>query len=70
MAALIDSRFVWSATLVIVVTTALMFSDFSRMMPSLAEIEPVESMSCRMVVSIPPSPSRPRRQRRRLRRPR
>ena len=39
MAALIDSKFVWSATLVIVVTTALMFSDFSRMMPSFAEIE-------------------------------
>ena len=59
MAALMESRFVWSATLVIVVTTALMLSDFSRTTPSLTEIEAVESMSCCMVVSMPSSPSRP-----------
>ena len=38
IAALSDSRFVWSATFVIVVTTAVIFSAFSLMASSLPEI--------------------------------
>ena len=66
MAALIDSRFVWSATLVIVVTTTLMLSAFSRIMPSLAEIDAVDSTSCFISVAMLAerrgrrSPARPR----------
>ena len=53
IAALIDSRFVWSATLVIVVTTRLMFAARSLITESFAPIDPVDSASCRIVRSIP-----------------
>src|SRR5215475_3806723 len=52
MAALIDSRFVWSATLVIVVTTRLMLAARSLMTESFDPIELVDSASCRMVWSM------------------
>ena len=52
MAALSDKRLVWSATLVMVVTTELMFVVFSLRTESLAVMEPDASMICRMVVSM------------------
>ena len=52
MAALSDSRLVWSATLVMVVTTELMLVVFSLRTASLAVIEPDASMIWRMVVSM------------------
>ena len=53
IAALIDSRLVWSATLVIVVTTRLMLAARSLITDSLEPIDPVDSASCRIVRSMP-----------------
>ena len=53
IAALMESRFVWSATLVIVVTTRLMLPALSLMTASFDPIEPVDSASRRMVRSMP-----------------
>ena len=52
MAALSDSRLVWSATLVMVVTTELMLAVFSLRTASLAVIELAASMIWRMVDSM------------------
>ena len=52
MAALSESRLVWSATLVMVVTTELMLLVFSLSTASLAVIEPEASMIWRMVASM------------------
>jgi hypothetical protein len=52
MAALSDSRLVWSATLVIVVTTWLMLVALTLSTASLELIEPAASMTCPMVSSI------------------
>ena len=52
MAALSDSRLVWSATLVIVVTTWLMLVALTLSTASLELIEPAASMTCPMVSSM------------------
>ena len=52
MAAFRESRLVWSATLVMVVTTELMLLVFSLTTASLDVMELEASMICRMVASI------------------
>jgi hypothetical protein len=56
---LIESRFVWSATFVIVVTARLMLAARSLITASLAPNDDVLSASCRIVVSMPSRLPRP-----------
>ena len=59
IAALMESRLVWSATLVIVVTARLMLAARSLMTASFEPNEEVLSASCRMVPSMPARLTRP-----------
>jgi len=59
MAALIDNRFRLIGHLVMVVTTMLMLSAFSRMVANLAEIDAVDLHQLLMAASMPPRCVRP-----------